>query len=61
MIQTIGEWGERLLIEGRWGARCMVALYLSLLSGVVVALQYDPAHPYFSASSLEILAPFGSF
>jgi len=39
----------------------MVALYLSLISGVVVSLQYDPAHPYFSASSLEILAPFGSF
>lgn len=39
----------------------MVALYLSLISGVVVSLQYDPSHPYFSASSLEILAPFGSF
>jgi ubiquinol-cytochrome c reductase cytochrome b subunit len=39
----------------------MVALYLSLISGVVVSLQYDPAHPYYSASSLDILAPFGAF
>jgi ubiquinol-cytochrome c reductase cytochrome b subunit len=39
----------------------MVALYLSLLSGVVVSLQYVPAHPYYSATSLDILAPFGAF
>lgn len=47
--------------DNRWGGRCMVALYLSLLSGVVVSLQYDPGHPYFSTTSLDILAPFGAF
>lgn len=51
----------KFLVEGRWGARSMVALYLSLFSGVVVSLQYDPAHPYYSASSLDILTPFGGF
>lgn len=39
----------------------MVALYLSLVSGVIVAYQYDPAQPYYSAGSLDILVPFGAF
>lgn len=39
----------------------MVALYLSIISGIVVAFQYDPAAPYYSASSLDILVPFGFF
>jgi len=53
--------GNKFLVDGRWGASSMVALYLSLFSGVVVSLQYDPAHPYYSATSLDILAPFGAF
>lgn len=60
-IQSLIPSGKKFLVEGRWGASCMVALYLSLISGVVVALQYDPAHPYYSVSSLDILAPFGLF
>ncbi len=61
MVQQTGSIGRRFLVDGRWGGMSMVALYLSLLSGVVVALQYDPAHPYYSASSLDILVPFGAF
>lgn len=60
-IKLMGGMVTRILVDGPWGARSMVALYLSLLSGVVLSLQYDPAHPYFSVSGLDVLAPFGLF
>lgn len=39
----------------------LVSLYLSVVSGLVVALQYDPANPFYSAGVVELLAPFGRF
>jgi len=50
-----------LFIETKWGGMSLLSLYLSVLSGMVVALQYDSATPFFSASSLDLLAPFGQF
>ncbi len=44
-----------------WGAKSTIALYLSLFSGVIVALQYDSSNPYYSANALDILVPFGQF
>ncbi|MEW6518261.1 MAG: cytochrome b N-terminal domain-containing protein [Thermodesulfobacteriota bacterium] len=52
---------KRILLETKWGAMSLVALYVSILSGVVLALQYDEAHPFYSAASLDLLIPFGSF
>lgn len=45
----------------KWGHWCLISLYLSVLSGVVVAFQYDDATPIYSSSSLDLLVPFGKF
>ncbi len=61
MAERLRSRARGLFVNTRWGSYGMVALYLSLFSGVIVALQYDPGHPYYSVSSLDILAPFGLF
>ena len=50
-----------LLTNIKLGAWALVALYLSLLSGVIVGLQYDYSTPFYSASSLDILIPYGYY
>lgn len=45
----------------KWGGWALVTLYVSLLSGVIVGLQYDYSTPYHSATSIDLLAPFGRF
>lgn len=51
----------KTLKELQWGAWSLVSLYISILSGIVVALQYDYATPYYSATALDLLVPFGSY
>lgn len=50
---------EKNMAGIKWGEWCLIALFLSLLSGLLVAFQYDPANPLYSASSLDVLVPFG--
>lgn len=45
----------------KWGEMSLVSLYLSVVTGMVVALQYGASHPYFSTTGMDILVPFGSF
>ncbi len=44
-----------------WGGNALISLYISIVSGVIVALQYSPAEPFYSISSIELLIPYGSF
>ena len=45
----------------KWGAWSLISLYVSLVSGIIVGIHYSPAEPFYSASALDILVPYGSF
>src|SRR5512147_3344965 len=45
----------------KWGAWSLVCLCLSLVSGILVALHYDPPAPYYSTTAIDLLVPFGQY
>lgn len=45
----------------KWGEYSLLALYISVLSGVLVGFQYDPATPFYSVSNMDLLVPFGAY
>ena len=47
--------------EYTWGGGTLISLYLSILSGIVVALQYNTAEPFYSTTTIELVVPYGSF
>ncbi len=50
-----------LLTAIKWGEWSLISLFISVLSGILVAFQYDPATPLYSASSLDLIVPFGDY
>ena len=58
---TFLKYGGEILTNIKYGAWSLIALYISLFSGVIVGLQYDYSTPFYSASSLDILIPYGYY
>lgn len=58
---TLLKYGDAIFKSLKYGAWALIALYLSLLSGVIVGLQYDYSTPFYSASSIDILIPYGYY
>lgn len=52
---------KKEIINNRWGGQTLVCLYISVLSGVILALQYNPAEPFYSTATLELVVPYGAF
>ena len=52
---------KKTFIAFGWGGSALISLYISVLSGVIVALQYTPAEPFYSTSAIELIVPYGSF
>lgn len=50
-----------LLDHVKWGEWSLISLYISLVSGIIVGIHYNPAEPFYSASALDILVPYGTF
>ncbi len=49
------------IVANRWGGQALICLFISVLSGIVLSLQYNPAEPFYSTVVIELIAPFGSF
>jgi ubiquinol-cytochrome c reductase cytochrome b subunit len=45
----------------KWGGWALICLYISLFSGIIVGIQYQPATPYYSSVSIELIVPFGAY
>lgn len=59
--KQIGAVLSRWLLAYRWGGGSLISLFLSILSGIVVALQYESSEPFYSTSAIELVVPYGSF
>jgi len=43
------------------GGQALVCLFISVLSGIILGLQYNGATPFYSTATIELVVPFGSF
>ncbi|MDH3329778.1 MAG: cytochrome b N-terminal domain-containing protein [Desulfobulbaceae bacterium] len=52
---------KQKFIAVNWGGSALISLYISVVSGIIVALQYTPSEPFYSTSAIELIVPYGSF
>lgn len=50
-----------LLRRQPFGGSSLISLFISVLSGIVLALQYDAAQPFYSTATIELIVPYGAF
>ncbi len=51
----------RFLNDYPWGGGALISLYLSIVSGIIVALQYNVAEPFYATTTIELIISYGSF
>jgi len=61
MPSVVGTGIRAWFLAERWGGHALISLYISILSGVVLGLQYNPADPFYSTATIELAIPFGYF
>ena len=49
------------LLAMHWGGHALISLYISVLSGIVIGLQYNADDPFYSTATIELVVPFGTF
>ncbi len=49
------------LWEVKWGGSTLISLYISVLSGLILALQYNGQEAFYSTATIELIVPFGWF
>lgn len=52
---------NELIATNRWGGQALICLFLSVLSGIIVALQYNGSEPFYSTATIELVIPYGTF
>lgn len=52
---------KKFLYNTHWGEWSLISLYISVLSGIVIGLQFQSATPLYSSTTLELLSPYGSY
>ena len=52
---------KQIFYENKWGGQALISLFISCLSGIVLAWQYSTLEPFYSTSTIELTTPFGSF
>ncbi|MGI6638450.1 MAG: cytochrome b N-terminal domain-containing protein [Desulfobulbus sp.] len=50
-----------LVRDHRWGGTTLISLYISIVSGIVLALHYDHTEAFYSLTTIELIVPYGAF